>query len=1066
MKPDKLIISAFGPYAGEMPVIDFGQFDNRGLFLISGDTGAGKTTIFDAICFALYGETSGAYRNTKNLRSEYAKAGTESFVDFHFSHQGRAYHVWRQPSYERPKQRGEGFLTEKEKAIFYCGEETPVEGTAAVNNAVRELLGIDFRQFKQIAMIAQGEFWELLNASTDDRTKILRMIFMTAPYQNMGYQLKDRKNASFSARKKAEESIVQYFHDVSASPQSETAQELFSLQEKAQKSGSAWNIEEMLEVTDAVIAQDHALLQEGKNEFIINNTLLEEKKKALHDAQMNNEFLSRLDKYKKEKERLDVSGAGIEELDGLTGRQKAALRKVKPVFDLFQKDETQIRSLFGKTAEKREELTELINKSAEAETKLAEALAGKPEAERLQKRAERLKEDAGKYERRDELREALAALEEEEKTLQAETAELGRNEEALKAKISRLDGTIKALKDCETRLLTLQNEGKELAALYAELSDIRDCAIPDHKKRQAQLAAKQEAFQKAHKHYQEAEAERSRCERIFDHCRAGLLAQRLEEGKECPVCGSKHHPQPAALPKEQISEEALGHLQEAEKAAKEDKDKALIAAETAKTEAAAKEEQLRARILGCAQKLSDEGLSLDGRQSDLSIEELSALASSLTERAGKQIADNDAKERAAKEDCRTRYTAAGELEKARGEETDLLAEKKQAWQTKKDANQTSLAGKRTALTEFEKLEFADLESAAKEWEKAEKAAGEILKAIEEALRVKEETDAAKTKAEAALITLQETLAAQKEKAEDSRNTFEACLRENQFNTQEEFLQFVTDEQTITSQEERINAYRQAVRTNAEQLRQAQEDAQGREAADEETLQEQMQEQAALVETLRDKNTQTAYRMRNNEDIRNKIAAQRSSLETYRRENEICNRLYNLIMGDISDKAKITFEQYIQAAGFDTIIAAANRRLLPMSDGQYELFRREDSNDKRSKTILDLEVLDNFTGHRRPVGNLSGGESFKASLSLALGLSDTVSSNLGGIQMDALFVDEGFGTLDRRSIENAMEILTELSGTDKLVGIISHREELTETIPQQIRIRKTKEGSKIEIDTGI
>ena len=171
------------------------------------------------------------------------------------------------------------------------------------------------------------------------------------------------------------------------------------------------------------------------------------------------------------------------------------------------------------------------------------------------------------------------------------------------------------------------------------------------------------------------------------------------------------------------------------------------------------------------------------------------------------------------------------------------------------------------------------------------------------------------------------------------------------------------------------------------------------------------------------------------------------------------------MGDIPNKAKITFEQYIQAAGFDNIIAAANRRLLPMSEGQYELYRKEDSNDKKSKTILNLEVQDNFTGHRRPVGNLSGGESFKASLSLALGLSDTVSSNLGGVQMDALFVDEGFGTLDRKSIENAMDILINLSGTDKLVGIISHREELMENIPQQIRVTKTKNGSRIEIDSG-
>ena len=180
---------------------------------------------------------------------------------------------------------------------------------------------------------------------------------------------------------------------------------------------------------------------------------------------------------------------------------------------------------------------------------------------------------------------------------------------------------------------------------------------------------------------------------------------------------------------------------------------------------------------------------------------------------------------------------------------------------------------------------------------------------------------------------------------------------------------------------------------------------------------------------------------------------------------MCSRLYNLVKGT-TGKGKITLEQYIQAAGFDGIIAAANRRLLPMSDGQFELFRQEDSLGKRSNTFLDLEVLDNHTGHRRPVVNLSGGESFKASLSLALGLSDTVSANVGGVQIDALFIDEGFGTLDRKSIDNAMDILLNLSGGSKLVGIISHREELKENIPQQIKVTKTREGSLIDIDTGV
>ena len=191
MKPVKLIISAFGPYARTMPVIDFEQFEDKGLFLISGDTGAGKTTIFDAICYALYGTVSGSYRDTRNLRSEYARDEEESFVDFYFSHQGKHYHVYRKPSYERAKQRVPGTVIEKEKAVFYEDGKKPVEGITQVNTAVRELLQIDEKQFAQIAMIAQGEFRELLNARTDKRTGILRTIFMTDGYRKMESLLKD-----------------------------------------------------------------------------------------------------------------------------------------------------------------------------------------------------------------------------------------------------------------------------------------------------------------------------------------------------------------------------------------------------------------------------------------------------------------------------------------------------------------------------------------------------------------------------------------------------------------------------------------------------------------------------------------------------------------------------------------------------------------------------------------------------------------------------------------------------------------------------------------------------------
>ncbi len=288
---------------------------------------------------------------------------------------------------------------------------------------------------------------------------------------------------------------------------------------------------------------------------------------------------------------------------------------------------------------------------------------------------------------------------------------------------------------------------------------------------------------------------------------------------------------------------------------------------------------------------------------------------------------------------------------------------------------------------------------------------------------------------------------------------------NGFSSVEKMLTYVVNEDNIELSDKIINEYKQNVAMNKKQLADAESDAEGKEVTDIEALKAVCDERSANVNSIRKNRNNSENRISTNEGKQKSILGRREELEKARRENTICQRLYNLVKGTTGN-GKLTLEQYIQAAGFDGIIAAANRRLLPMSNGQYELYRQKDSLGKRSNNYLDLEVLDNYTGHKRPVGNLSGGESFKASLSLALGLSDTVSSNLGGVQMDALFVDEGFGTLDRKSIESAMEILINLTGSNKLVGIISHREELMENIPQQIKVKKTKDGSQITVEYGL
>ena len=416
-------------------------------------------------------------------------------------------------------------------------------------------------------------------------------------------------------------------------------------------------------------------------------------------------------------------------------------------------------------------------------------------------------------------------------------------------------------------------------------------------------------------------------------------------------------------------------------------------------------------------------------------------------------------------ECKTLKKAEKALEAAQGDETEKLNLKKEELDENKHKIKQELTATRATLKTLEKLSFPDWETAKEERKRAETKKNKILDDIAKAEEEKEKADNNVTAARSELKTLRGSLEQQAKDQEALRKKLEEEVSANGFSSVEEVLKCVVSEDDLTSSDKVINEYNMAAATNKNQLADAKLDAKGRKIIDIEALKTVCDEQSANVALIRKNCNNCENRISTNEEKQKSILDRREELEKARKEYVSCRRLYDLVKGTTGN-GKITLEQYIQAAGFDGIIAAANRRLLPMSDGQYELYRQEDSPGKKSNNFLDLEVLDNYTGHRRPVGNLSGGESFKASLSLALGLSDTVSSNLGGVQMDALFVDEGFGTLDRKSIDSAMEILINLTGSNKLVGIISHREELMENIPQQIKVKKTKEGSQITIECGL
>lgn len=1059
MKPVKLIISAFGPYAGTMPAIDFDKFEEKGLFLISGDTGAGKTMIFDAICFALFGTTSGVYRDTKNLRSEYAKDDVASYVDFYFTHQGKNYHVWRQPRYERSKKRGSGTVIEEESAKFYEEGKAPIEGLSKVNAAVSELLHIDEKQFKQIAMIAQGQFLSLLNEKTEDRTKILRTIFLTDGYKQIGDLLQKRMTESRNNKTQTEHSIIQYFGDVYAEDQSVLSTELQALQERANQSGSVWNIDDMLQKIDQIISSDEIFLETtAKPEASRTEQALKELQESLALAEINNGYIEKWNNLLKERERLTSQKLEYDEHKELLKKQKSATITVYPYYQDWKSKNDAFINTGNQLGEKQAALKQA--RISESETKEAYIIAEGDQsmAEELKKASDRIAEEKDEYEKRDTLLEEVGTLRSKEGQIGRDQEKQEKAERELTEHIEGLKRTVETLKDVPVKLLKAQNLGRDLQILSDRISAILTNQIPDWRTAKDDASEKQKAFVTAWDTWDKAKSDYEDAEKQLEYCRAGILAGMLEDGKKCPVCGSLHHPEPAQLPADSVTEAEVEKLKKKSGQLESKKTTASTEAGKANTTVGLLEKQMVADIRIC---LANPLLAIEptGDDTETLIRTLNSSQAQLEEK----IRENNSLQESLTADNTTFEAASQELETAQNVTRRELDEEKSRLNSAETEIKSEIARAEAGLDALGELSFSDWKTAEKEMlDKAGRSAA-ILNNIKEAKEKYDKAANIVVGLDSACKTLEDNHNQLDGEAEEYGKKLDRIVTEQGFASVDDMLIYVTSKEELDSLDQKVKQYDQAVSANEAQLGPAENDAKDKTFIDVEALKQSCSDQDKVVKAAQVRVTDIQARIKNNKDRKDQITAQRQNFEKYNKDYDICFKLYRLVNGTTGN-GKITLEQYVQAAGFEGIIRSANRRLLPMSGRQFELFRREDPKGKKSQEFLDLEVLDNYTGHRRPVGDLSGGESFKAALSLALGLSDIVSSNLGGIQIDALFIDEGFGTLDRKSIDAALNTLTTLSESNKLIGIISHKEELLEAVPQQIKVEKTNQGSRFTIDT--
>lgn len=768
MRPINLTMSAFGPYAAEVS-IDFTQLGKKGLYLITGDTGAGKTTIFDAIVFALYGEASGEARGAEMFRSKYARPETPTFVRMTFSYREQEYQITRNPEYLRPLKKGEGYTTHKADAQLLYPDGHMVTKSREVTKAVTELLCLDKNQFTQIAMIAQGDFLKLLFAKTEERSRIFREIFHTKSYQVLQEKLKAEAGKLRMEYEDLHKSISQYLDGLLAS---ETfAEEIKELRLRQQVIA----IEEIEETIDR--------------------------------------------QQKQEKDRLDI----------LEDRQKQLETELSGISEIIGKKQEQERI------------------RAEYETAQKAYEEKKPKLSKLQQKFE----DAEK---------ACQKAEKEEKQV-----------------LQLYQETIGVLEKLEQQ----KQLEEELCLLQTEM---------EHRQEQYRIAADKSRT------YQEIYDAK---ERSYLDEQAGVLAQHLQEGEPCPVCGAIKHPLPAKCTEGAPSKE---EVEEARKRWKAGSEKARLASEAAgavKGKLESKKEQY--------QRIKEE----------------------VSKEKGLPFADK----KEAEEKC------------AASEQNADIARK--------------------LLEQTEKL-----------WREGEK------------------------------------------EVQRYGNQMETLL--TQIQTQESF-----DLAALTEQKQTLEQERKEVLLKQQQLQ---------------------------------------HRITTNTRLVQAIGKQYKKLQETEEKWSMIKELSATMNGTVPGKDKVMLETYVQMTYFERIIQRANTRFMQMSGGQYELVRAKEAQNMKSQSGLELNVTDHYNGTVRSVKTLSGGEAFLASLSLALGLSDEIQAAAGGICLDTMFVDEGFGSLDEEALEQAVSTLQGLAENNRLVGIISHVAELKEKIDRQVMVTKERTGgSRVSIE---
>ena len=925
MKPLKLTMSAFGSYAGKN-VIDFtGQ--QQGIFLITGDTGAGKTTIFDAITYALYNQTSGGERNGNMMRSQYARPETETYVELEFLYRGQTYRVRRNPDYKITKTLKNGKI--REQKVPHSVELTLPDGTVfpekknATDAKIIEILGLTADQFSQIVMIAQGDFLKLLYTKSDERKMIFSKLFRTDIYWKIQENLR-RKSMEMDERiQENDRAFEQEKSRIIPLPESEELP------------------------LDELVERLRERLKDALKEQNLRRANVEELNKKITKYEEINKLFVSLEKIRQNGKELEARQAESKE----RRQQIENARKADKVLVAEQQNLRQQQE---------------VEQSAQAIAKMTETLANDQEMFETLKTQQQEAEAKQKREAAD-IQKKMLALEQSFPSYEA--LQNARSEEQQAKKVWEDLGKISE-----------ESFHKKKAGI---------AALKEQQKRQEQVV------EQTKKNWEQTSLSASESAKHYEHMyeaflkeQAGILAENLSAGCPCPVCGSTVHPDPAKLSDHAVTELEVEQAKKTRAAAEEKRDLAYAAFEAEKTE---------------KQKLAQA------------------------------------------------------VEK---EEADFVLAQTIAKQQRKEAEQNYVSLQKIAEQIREKLVYPSLAEAKKQYAAMQKALAAAEQEIERKRQKVSELAEAMNTLKGQKLAEEENQKTAKKLAAKTEKEYAKLLEKSGFVSEETYHLAILPERSRSKLEREEKEYEsQCLRQQSEQ-KLLEKQVSGKTYTDTTELNEQLKaEKQALKEAEKTyMELHTAYE--NDRSVLQNCAVYLEKGKKMESEDQVIKSLSKTANGRLSGSAKIDFETYIQRQYFKQIIHEANKRLLTMSNHQFILKLKEEANTgRKTNEGLDLSVYSLVTDSERDVKTLSGGESFLAALAMALGLSDIVERSAGAIHPDMMFIDEGFGSLDAQSRQQAIEVLAELAGDSRMVGIISHVTELKEQIDRKLVVSRTDKGSR-------